>query len=257
MDIQQYPKDLRLLLDGMLYEADNIGRSTAGVYRYYNDKLSYYLKVQPTFNELEKEHEIMEWLQHKLPVPRKIYFKSYGGFDYLLMTEIEGEMICSDYFLNNPEEAVRLLADGIKMLQSISIEDCPFDNSLETKLKEALYNIENNLVDISDWEENNRFDTPMELLEYLRNNQPKEFTPAFTHGDYCLPNIFSKDNKISGFIDLCRSGIADIYQDIALCVRSLKHNFGTDDYIDLFFKHLGIQPDWEKVEYYILLDELF
>lgn len=257
MDIKRYPSDLKILLNGMNCEADNIGCSTAGVYRYYNDKVSYYLKIQPTFNELKKEHEIMEWLQHKLPVPRKIYFKSYDGLDYLLMTEIEGEMLCSDYHINNPEETVKLLADGIKMLQSISVKNCPFDNSLEVKLTEALYNIENNLVDMSDWEDDNRFDAPIELLEYLKNNKPKEFTLAFTHGDYCLPNIFSKDNKISGFIDLGRSGIADIYQDIALCVRSLKHNFGADHYTNLFFKHLGIQPNWEKIEYYILLDELF
>ncbi len=257
MNIQQYPKDLQLLLEGMHYEKDSIGCSTAGVYRYYNDKASYYLKVQTDSNELKREQKIMEWLQDKLLVPKKIYFKSYNGFDYLLMTEIEGEMLCADYFLNKPEEAVRLLADGIKMLQSISVENCPFDNGLELKLKEALYNIENNLVDMSDWEENNRFNTANELLDYLKNNKPKESMLTFTHGDYCLPNIFSKDNKINGFIDLGRGGIADIYQDIALCVRSLKHNFETDDYTGLFFKHLGIEPDWERIDYYILLDELF
>lgn len=257
MDVQHFPQDLKALLDGMICEKDKIGHSTAGVYKYYNDEASYYLKIQPVLNELHRECEIMEWLQDKLPVPKKVYFKSYNEFDYLLMTEIEGEMLCSDYFLNRPEEAVKILADGIKMLRSISIENCPFDNGLEVKLKEALYNIENNLVDMFDWEENNRFDTSIELLEYLQNNKPKESTLTFTHGDYCLPNIFSKNNKVNGFIDLGRGGIADIYQDIALCVRSLKHNFGTDDYNDLFFSHLGIEPDWERIDYYILLDELF
>lgn len=79
------------------------------------------------------------------------------------------------------------------MLQSIPIENCPFDNSLQIKLREALFNIENDLVDMDDWEENNRFKTPMELLEYLKQNQPKEITLSFTHGDYCLPNIFGKE----------------------------------------------------------------
>ncbi len=157
MDIQDYPQDLKVLLDGMICEKDNIGCSTAGVYKYYNNKISYFLKIESNLQELKKENEIMELLQDKLPVPKKIYFRSHNGFEYLLMKEIEGEMLCSDYFLNKPEEAVRLLADGIKMLMSISIENCPFDNGLEVKLKEALYNIENNLVDMSDWEENNRF----------------------------------------------------------------------------------------------------
>ncbi len=44
-------------------------------------------------------------------------------------------------------------------------------------------------------------------------------------GAYCLPNIFMKDNKVSGYIDLGRGGLADKYQDIALCYRSLLHNY--------------------------------
>ncbi len=252
-----YPQDLSKLLAGMKCEKNDIGCSTAGVYRYYNERISYYLKIQPVLHGLEREREIIEWLGGKLPVPKIIYFNSYNDFDYLLMTEIDGEMLCSDNLLSKPEETVKLLADGIKMLKSIPIDNCPFDNDLEIKLKEALYNIENNLVDMSDWEENNRHNTPQELLDYLKKNKLKTYTPSFTHGDYCLPNIFCKDGKVKGFIDLGRGGVADIYQDIALCVRSLKHNFGTDQYTDLFFKHLDLKPDWERIDYYILLDELF
>lgn len=257
MQIQEFPKALQMLLVGMDCEINNIGRSTAGVYKYYNSKISYYLKIQPILHGLHREYEIMKWLDEKLPVPRMVYFNSYKGFEYLLMTEIKGEILCSECFLNNPEKAVKLLANGIKILQTIPIETCVFDNSLEIKLKEALYNIENNLVDMDDWEKVNRFDSPMELLKYLENNKPKELELSFTHGDYCLPNILADGDKVNGFIDLGRGGIGDIYQDVALCVRSLKHNFSTDDYTDLFFKYLEMEPNWEKVDYYILLDELF
>lgn len=85
-----------------------------------------------------------------------------------------------------------------------------------------------------------------------------------SHGDYCLPNIFVKNHRVSGFIDLGRCGKADKYQDIALCYRSLKHNFGGKfgtvpikyDCKE-FFEILDIRPDWDKIRYYILLDELF
>ena len=58
---------------------------------------------------------------------------------------------------------------------------------------------------------------------------------------------------------------ADQYQDIALCCRSLQHNFdgayGSRVYggldVQMLFVELGIEPDWEKIKYYILLDELF
>ena len=64
---------------------------------------------------------------------------------------------------------------------------------------------------------------------------------------------------------MSRCGIADKWQDIALCYRSLLHNFsgkyGGKVYEgfspELLFEKLGIEPDWEKIRYYILLDELF
>jgi hypothetical protein len=50
----------------------------------------------------------------------------------------------------------------------------------------------------------------------------------------------------------------------AMLYRSLRHNFdGTYGKIypgldpDSFFEELGIEPDREKIDYYILLDELF
>ena len=70
-------------------------------------------------------------------------------------------------------------------------------------------------------------------------------------------NIFVKDGKVSGFIDLGRSGRADKWYDIAFCVRSIREDIGEEQYVELFFDLLGIKPDWEKIKYYILLDELF
>ena len=74
-----------------------------------------------------------------------------------------------------------------------------------------------------------------------------------------------ENDRIKGFIDLDRAGIGDKWNDIALCYRSLKHNFdGTyggkvyeDFNPDMLFEALGIEPDWEKIQYYLLLDELF
>ena len=70
---------------------------------------------------------------------------------------------------------------------------------------------------------------------------------------------------MSGFIDLGDAGIGDKWRDIALCYRSLKHNvdgtFGNKIYPDvnpdLLLEELGIEPNNEKIRYYILLDELF
>jgi len=68
---------------------------------------------------------------------------------------------------------------------------------------------------------------------------------------------------VTGFIDVDRGGVADKWQDIALCVRSLGYNLGEiaqaekDKCICLLFSCLGLEPNWDKIKYYILLDELF
>ena len=256
MEYKEYPKGLRDILKGMNCEKDKIGKSSSKVLRYYDDKKSYYLKVESNY-EIKREAEIMDWLKGRLPVPEKVYFESSGEYHYLLMTELKGLMLSSDYYLNRPEETVKLLAEGIRMLQSLPIDNCPFDARLEKKLKLAEDNIINGLVDTSTWEEDNNFSSPEELLEYLKNKKPKNTTLSFTHGDYTLSNIFAKDGKVIGFIDLGRGGVGDIYQDIALAVRSLKHKFTTDAYIDLFFRYLDMEADLQRINYYILLDELF
>lgn len=55
--------------------------------------------------------------------------------------------------------------------------------------------------------------------------------------------------------------MADRYQDIALCCRSLRHNLEETAHQtfdeDLFFRELGVERDAEKIRYYLLLDELF
>ena len=77
--------------------------------------------------------------------------------------------------------------------------------------------------------------------------------------------MFLLNDEFSGLIDLGGTGVADKYQDIALCYRSLKHNFDgsyggevrEEFNPDLLFEKLGIEPDWDKIRYYLLLDELF
>ena len=89
---------------------------------------------------------------------------------------------------------------------------------------------------------------------------------VFTHGDFCLPNVFVENNRISGFIDLGKMGPADRWQDIAIALRSLEHNFaghynGGKKYFDfthqMLLEELELDMDYDKFRYYILLDELF
>ena len=178
------------------------------------------------------------------------------------------DKVCDESYLTRPQELTRILAEGLKMFWGIDISKCPYHCRLDKKLEMARYNVEHDLVDVDNVEPDtfgeNGFQSPAHLLDWLEHNRPEEDI-VLSHGDYCLPNIFIENGKISGFLDLGKTGCADRYQDIALCYRSLKHNYegkyggrtyeGFDP--DSLFDQLGTKPDWDKIKYYMLLDELF
>ncbi len=250
------PKRLMDQLVNEKYELDNIGCSDSSII-IFSDKV---LKIEKQSEESDNEHRMYQWLQGKLPIPMVYESFCEQGYNYLLMSRLEGEMVCSEHNLSSPDKVIRYLVNGLKILWNIPIIECPVVNSLDNKLRLAKERIDKNLIDMNEFEPEtfgeDGFSSIEELYDYLVKNKPmEEYT--LIHGDYCLPNIFVVDDKISGYIDLGRSGIGDKWQDIALCVRSLKHNFHSDAYCSQFFEELGIEYDEEKVKYYILLDELF
>ena len=211
---------------------------------------------------------MMKWLEGKLPVPKVLYHTVENGINYLLMSRMPGMMSCDESILQNQELVTEILAQGLKKLWEVDITDCPMRWDLPVKLAVAKHSVENGEVDVDNVEPETfgegGFKDPQELLEWLIENQPP-LEPVLSHGDFCLPNIFVKDGEVVGYIDLGKTGIADKWQDIALCYRSLKHNYGgdygsekrTNFKENLLFEKLGIEPDWEKIRYFILLDELF
>lgn len=260
----EIPDKIKSILTSFNYSSDTVGMSEASILL-FDDKV---LKIDRVCDESENERDVMLWLKDKLPVPEVICHEIYNGRSYLLMSKLPGVMSCDESYLTRPQVLTEILATGLKMLWETDISKCSYDFSLDKKLEMARYNIEHGLVDIDNVEPEtfgeNGFQSPKHLLDWLIQNRPEEEI-VFSHGDFCLPNIFIDDGKISGFLDLGKTGCADRYQDIALCYRSLKHNyegkFGGETYEgfdpDSLFIHLGIEPDWDKINYYLLMDELF
>lgn len=258
------PESIKSIIKDKSYTLDEIGMSGSTILN-FEDMV---LKIEEDTSEAENTVEMLKWLKGKLPVPEIICYEVHENISYLLMSRIEGEMSCEEYYLDQPDLLASLLAEGLKMLWSVDIGDCPCDNMLEHKLELAQEIIDNDGVDIENTEPGTfgegGFESPQALLDWLKENKPEE-EPVLSHGDYCLPNIFLKDNKVNGFIDLGRSGISDKWLDIALGYRSLVHNFdgsyGGKVYEgfnpEILFEKLGIEPEWDKIRYYILLDELF
>ena len=259
------PKSISKKIEGKNLTLDTRGASDSSVYIFDESVL----KIEKTGDNANREAEALQWLCGKLPVPQVLAFAQENGLNYLLMSKMHGTMACDVFADDAVDIAVSALADGLKRLWSIDISNCPFDSRLPKRLAQAKYNIENGLVDTDDFEPNtlgeNGFTDLDALYDFLKTHQPPEDL-VFTHGDYCLPNIFTENGKTVGFIDLGKAGIADRWQDIALCVRSLQYNLCDlcalpyDAFLkakNRLYSLLHMEEDVEKLWYYILLDELF
>lgn len=257
------PAGIHEIIGERPFQVNKVGMSGAGVLC-FDDMV---LKIVEQGEEWERELAMLSWLKGRLPVPEVIRAEMADGTGYLLMSRVEGDMLCDTGILADPGRLVKLLAQGLRMLWGVDVGECPCPNGLERKLQAAEYNVTNHLCDLEnvgpDTYGENGFRSPEHLLEWLKQNKPAE-RPCLTHGDFCLPNIFAGRDGISGFIDWGRGGLADPCQDIAICYRSLRDNlegrYGgsrTDFAPERLFDELEIRPDWELIRYYILLDELF
>lgn len=263
-EILNLPKEIRNMIAHQEYEVDNIGMSGSKILM-FADKV---LKVQQETAETESECAMLKWLAGKLPVPKILCQVSWDSKNYLLMSRVQGQMSCAEEFMSNPKQLVSILAEALKALWSVDISDCPMAWQLDKMLTVAKESVEKGEVDVDNVEPETfgegGFKDPEDLLAWLVANKPEEEL-VLSHGDFCLPNIFVQDGKLAGFIDLGRCGVADKWKDIAICYRSLLHNFsGVYDgkvyegfQSEMLFEALGIEPDWDKIKYYILLDELF
>jgi aminoglycoside phosphotransferase len=255
---ENLPTTLRKILDKANISQNFIGLSDSQVYliRNVDGEPNCYLKTGPA-GTLEQEKNILEWLAARIPVPKVIHYIS-DEKDYLLTAEIKGVDITKAMNYLSPEKIVSILAQGLRLIHSIDTKGCPFDERIDAKLRKARENIDKGIVNGIDFELENISRTAEEIYSDLLVKKPYTEDLVFTHGDYCLPNIIVKEDKLSGFIDMGRAGIADRYQDIALAVRSIRHNLQSEEPVNLFLRKYGLKDvDFFKIDYYILLDELF
>lgn len=248
------PSELRQIIGSATWQSAQEGCSGARVWRLEGPCGPAWLKADSPGTELARESEILTWVQGRLPAPLILWVGNTDNTQWLLTTEVPGANLSQ---IQEPELMIRLMAQGLKLLHGLDAVACPFQMSLEMKLAEARNRILADEVDTED------FDcypgkSPERILEKLLSSQPAPGQLVFTHGDYCPDNIFYDQGEIRGFIDWGRAGLADPYQDLALAVRSLEHQFGPGDWGSELFRQYGIEePQWDRVRYYILLDELF
>lgn len=255
------PEGVREKLAGQSGQMNTVGLSGSAVACFEQAVL----KTGPADGMARREARILPWLEGRIPGPRLLHWEEKDGRGWLLMSRVPGEMavrqLCSPRLFP-------LLAEGLKLLWQAGCDRCPSPFGLEERLLLAEERVKHGLCDLENVQPDTYgpggFSGPEELLRWLKNHRPP-VDRVLSHGDFCLPNLLLEGDRVSGFIDLGMCAPADRYQDLALCYRSLKNNgeggYGGPGCPGLrpegLFDALGISPDWEKVRYYILLDELF
>ena len=252
--------ELAQLVRGCHWRQNRDGMS--GVAVYHLERLSspdFYLKVSPDPIELDQrpEYERMNWLRDKLPVPEVLYFAEENEHQYLLMTAVPGMDASQPDMLREPARLVRLLAEGLHKIHAVDWRGCPFPRPLDIMLDSAQQRVEQGEVDETDFDDVRQGWTARSALAQLMAARPPVEEWCFVHGDYCLPNILIHNNRLSGFIDWGRAGVADRYQDLALAERSIIYNL-SPQWVQPFFDAYGLHDvDEDRIHFYKLLDEFF
>lgn len=254
------PVSLRSHLGGYEWRRDALGRSSACVFRLEGEgRPSLYLKGEEAgpFCELADEAERLVWLRSQgLDCPEVIAYESDGERSFLLMTALPGSDLVTAATLL-PEERVEILASALSGLHNIDISACPFDHRLDNRVARAEARMRAGLVDETDFDEERLGRSAFFLFGELQRLRPENENLVVAHGDACLPNFMAANGRFAGYIDCCRLGVADRYQDIALACRSIAYNFG-EEFVRPFLNAYGLSIiDPVKMDYYQLLDEFF
>lgn len=248
-EISNFIKDAKL-------EEISIGCSDSQVFKIEKEDNVYFLKVA-NLGLLTSEYNALKWLDGKLLVPKIVLYTVNNEIEFLITEKIPGEMVCSDNIINDYKKGLKVIVEAFNNIYDVDIKNCPFDVSLDYKLNLVKSNVDNGLINYDELSENtkSKFKNLNEILDYLFENRFEEEL-CFSHGDTSLPNIFCNNGKFSGFIDVGECGIADKWFDLAICQKSIKRNYG-ENAISEFYSELNIVPDNYKINYYLLMMELY
>ena len=263
MHITDLPATFRAVLPAARWEEIKTGHSGAQVWR----STRHIIKIQPRQGaqgvqgvqgvSLQQERERLRWLQGRIPAPQVTAYDTTETHEFLAMTRFPGIDLAHSDALLHPERVVNLLARALRELHALPLRDCPFNMTLNVTLHHARERIQAGLVDETDFDEERQGRTATSIFNELLKTRPNREDLVVTHGDPCLPNFIVNGELLEGTIDVGRLGIADRHADLALAYRSTRHNLDEHHAEQLLDQYGREKIDLEKIQYYMLLDELW
>jgi kanamycin kinase len=142
---------------------------------------------------------------------------------------VPGESAVGDAWRARRSEAIRAIADGLRMIHAVPIDDVPAAWANESWVGRI----------------------PASL-----GPCPPIDGPVLVHGDACAPNtLISPDGRWTGNVDFGDLAVGDRWADLAVASMSFDWNFG-EGYQGEFFDAYGVEPDPERIGYYRALWDL-
>lgn len=256
------PPGMAAAVAGYAWARDTVGESGGAVYRLHGKPgaLELYLKTGrgKVADDIGAEMLRLQWLGQHVAVPALLRFERTPDEAWLLMTALPGH---TAYQLMARDAALRpavtaALARFLRRLHAIPVSGCPFTSEHGYRLAQARARIDAGLVDEDDFDEERAGWSAGQVWDAMQALLPLAPDPVVTHGDYSLDNLLIEDGEVVGCIDAGRVGIADRYQDIAIVWNCLGE-FGPESQ-DGFLRAYGIaEPDRNKLDFHLMLDELF
>lgn len=250
------PKPIRMLLQGAVIEQswvrdDGYG-STWRVAR--PDGGLFYLKVD---RNLRRELDRLSWLAGRLSVPPVVAWSEEPGSDGWLVTKaIPGAPASSLAADAGADWLIDLLADALRLVHSLPVEECPFDTTTERLIATAEDRVRRCSVERVWDRDRGEWLIAAAAFEELMVRRPESSGLVVVHGDYCLPNVLVADRQVSGYLDVGSLGRGDPCIDLAACEYSGRRNLGKQWDGQRFFRRYGLSPDPTSLRWFMLLSEL-
>lgn len=248
-------------LVGYSWMRNTTGQSGGAIYRLQGETDSPDLFLKHGSGEIAAdivdEMVRLQWLSERLPAPEVRQFVWTRDEAWLLMTALPGRT-AYDLLQTDADRyaIVDAIAAFLRRLHAIPVNECPFNSAFDYRLARGRERIDAGLVDEDDFDEERASWTAEQVWTAMQQLLP--FTPdqVVSHGDFSLDNLLVVNGEVIGCIDAGKLGKADRYQDIAILWNGLGE-FGEPLRNRLLTAYGIPHPDRSKLQFHLLLDELF
>jgi aminoglycoside phosphotransferase len=216
-----------------------------------------YLKAAPHGGpeDLSLEHDRLRWLQDRLPVPKVLAFRKDREDDLLLLSELPGTPAHRLEALDGAI-ALQVVAEALRRIHAVPVSDCPFRRTTQDEIAEAKAMLERGAIDEQGFKAANGISPTAGVVRVVELQAALPgLDGAWTHGDFCLPNVLVHEGRLGGIVDWGLARVADPARDLALLEGSLRFNFG-DAAVQDFYAIWGPPPPRQRLELFDLLDQL-